>query len=86
MTSHEAEMDCHELAELVTDYLEDALPEGDRRRLDAHLAECDGCTVYLEQIRTTIRLTGMLTEDQIPPEGRAELLHVFRAWRAESRA
>ncbi len=86
MTSHEAEMDCHELAELVTDYLEDALPEGDRRRLDAHLAECDGCTVYLEQIRTTIRLTGMLTEDQIPPEGRAELLQVFRAWRAESRA
>ncbi len=38
---------------------------------------------YLEQMRTTIRLTGMLTEDQIPREGRDELLRVFQAWRAE---
>jgi hypothetical protein len=41
----------------------------------------DGCTAYLEQIRTTIRLTGMLTEEQIPPEAREALRSAFREWR-----
>jgi len=76
------EMACNELPELVTEYLEGALEPRERARLEAHLAECDGCTTYLEQIRTTIRLTGMLTEDQIPAEGRGELVRVFHAWRA----
>jgi anti-sigma factor RsiW len=74
-------MDCHTLVELVTDYLDGALTEDDRARLEAHLAVCDGCQAYLEQIRTTIRLTGMLTEEQLEPDARDALLGVFRAWR-----
>lgn len=74
-------MNCKTLVELVTDYVEGALPEETRARIDAHLAECDGCTTYLEQMRTTIRLTGMLTEEQIPAEAREALLSVFREWR-----
>jgi anti-sigma factor RsiW len=74
-------MNCHTLVELVTDYLEGALPTADRTRLEAHLAECDGCQHYLAQIRTTIRLTGMLTEEQIEPEAREALREVYRAWR-----
>ena len=86
MSAHERDMDCAELVELVTLYLEEALEVSERTRLEQHLAGCDGCTVYLEQMRTTIRLTGMLTEDGIPAEGRQELLRVFRAWRSGSRA
>ncbi len=82
MTSQEEGLACRELVELVTDYLEGTLPASDRARFEAHLGLCDGCTNYLEQMRRTIALTGMLTEDQIPPEGKAELLGVFRAWRA----
>jgi anti-sigma factor RsiW len=78
------EMNCHTLVELVTDYLEGALPEADRVRLEAHLALCDGCTRYLEQIRTTIRLTGMLREEDIEPLARERLLDVYRAWRTET--
>jgi anti-sigma factor RsiW len=77
------EMDCHTLVELVTDYLEGALPETDRERLEAHLAACDGCTRYLEQIRTTIRLTGRIREQDLDPEARERLLEVYRAWRAD---
>ncbi len=77
-------MICRELVELVTEYLEGALPEADRLALEAHLAECDGCTRYLEQMRTTIRVTGTLTEERIAPEAREALLGAFRAWRAES--
>jgi predicted anti-sigma-YlaC factor YlaD len=72
---------CKELVELVTDYLEGALRRGPRRRFEAHLAGCDGCTRFLAQMRETIRLTGRLSEAQIPPEQRAVLLAAFRDWR-----
>ena len=71
---------CREVIDLVTDYVEDALPEQERRRVEAHLASCDGCTTYLEQMRETIRLTGMLTEEQIPDVERERLLDAFRDW------
>jgi anti-sigma factor RsiW len=71
---------CHEVVELITDYLEDALPDDDRRRVEEHLAACDGCTHYLEQMRETIRLTGMLTEEQVPEEQKRKLLTAFRTW------
>jgi anti-sigma factor RsiW len=71
---------CHEVVQIITDYLEDALPGEDRRRVEEHLAVCDGCTTYLEQMRETIRLTGMLTEEQIPEEQKRELLAAFRTW------
>lgn len=71
-------MSCNELVEHVTDYLEGAMAPEERARVDEHLAVCDGCTTYLEQMRTTIRLTGMLTEEQVSPEARVALLEAFR--------
>jgi len=71
---------CSELVELITDYLEGALPEPERAQLDEHLATCDGCTAYLEQFRTTIRLTGMLTEEHVSVQARDALLSAFRGW------
>jgi predicted anti-sigma-YlaC factor YlaD len=76
------EMDCRSLVELVTEYLEGALDDDRRADIESHLADCEGCTNYLEQMRTTIRLTGRLREDQIPPEAREPFLRVFRDWRA----
>jgi anti-sigma factor RsiW len=73
---------CIELVELVTEYLEGSMPADERTRFDAHVSGCEGCTTYLEQIRITIRLTGMLTEEQITPDARDALLGVFRDWRA----
>jgi anti-sigma factor RsiW len=71
---------CREVIDLLTDYVEDALAVDERRRVEAHLASCDGCTTYLEQVRETIRLTGMLTEEQIPDEEKRRLLVAFRDW------
>lgn len=78
------DMNCQTLVELVTDYLEGALPAAERERLEAHLALCEGCTSYLEQIRTTIRLSGLLREEDLAPEAREGLLGVYRAWRSEA--
>jgi anti-sigma factor RsiW len=71
---------CHEVVEVITDYLEDALTRDERRRVEEHLALCDECTTYLEQMRETIRLTGMLTEEQIPEDRKQRLLEAFRTW------
>jgi anti-sigma factor RsiW len=75
-------VNCNELVELITDYLDGAMAPLERERVDQHLATCAGCTAYLEQFRATIRLTGMLTEEQIPPHAREELRTVFHGWRS----
>jgi len=75
-------MTCKEVVEIVSDYLEDALPAQDRARFEAHLAGCAGCTTYVEQMREIIRLTGMLTEEQVPTEHRERLRQAFRDWKA----
>jgi anti-sigma factor RsiW len=73
---------CRELVELVTDYLEGALPPEDRSRFEAHLAGCRGCRTYLRQMRQTIRLAGRLTEDAVPAAAERRLLRAFRAWKS----
>jgi anti-sigma factor (TIGR02949 family) len=73
---------CKEVVEIVSDYLEGALSPEDRARFEAHLETCEGCTSYVEQMRETISLTGMLTEEQVPVEQRERLRQAFRDWRA----
>lgn len=75
-----AALSCQALVELVTDYLEGALSPAEQARFETHLALCEGCRDYLAQLRETIRLTGRLTEDAIPPAAKAELLSAFRNW------
>lgn len=79
----EGPLACREIVELVTDYLEGALSRSDRRRFEAHLAGCDHCSEYLEQMRMTIRLTGRLRSDDLTPQMRDEFLGLYRAWREE---
>jgi anti-sigma factor RsiW len=74
-------LSCQELTELVTDYLEGALPSVERARFEEHLAECGNCEIYLEQIRATIRVTGSLRPDELSPEAEQALLHAFRDWK-----
>jgi anti-sigma factor RsiW len=74
------ELNCNELVELVTDYLEDALPPADRARFEEHLADCPGCEAYLGQMRVTLRVVGATeTVDGDAPE-MAALLEAFRAF------
>ena len=69
---------CREFVELVTDYLEGTLPETERVRFEAHLAECDGCTGYLEDMR---RLAGTLHATPEPPPDDATREALLRAFR-----
>ncbi len=72
---------CQEVVELVTDSLEGALSRADRRRFEAHLADCPHCNEYLAQMQATIRLTGRLEPDALTPEMRDDLGELYRRWR-----
>jgi anti-sigma factor RsiW len=74
------DLTCKELVELITGYLDGSLRGRQRRRFESHLAGCDGCTRYMQQMRATIRATGRLTEEQVTDEQRTVLLAAFRDW------
>ena len=65
----------------MTDYLEGALTGRDRARLEAHLADCEHCTAYLEQLRSTIAALGRVEPEALAPEAQDELIRLYRRWR-----
>jgi anti-sigma factor RsiW len=76
-----SELTCKEVVELVTDYLGNALPDAERARFEEHLAGCEPCTHYLQQMRTTIELTGRLDADALPDDMKRDLVDAFRRWK-----
>ena len=72
---------CQQVVELVTDYLEQALPPEEASLFEQHVNFCDGCDWYLEQMRATIATVGRITEEDVPDETREKLLAAFREWR-----
>jgi anti-sigma factor RsiW len=74
-------MDCNELVELVTAYLDGSLDLDTRARFDMHLLECDGCENYLQQLRETVRALGKIRHDELDPAFRGRLLDAFKDFR-----
>ena len=74
---------CIEVVEIMTDYLEDALPAADARRLEHHLETCPGCTDYLEQMRTIAGSLGGLGEQSLSAEMRDRVIAAFRDLRRD---
>ena len=73
-------MNCNELVELVTAYLDESLDPETRARFDLHLLDCDGCTNYLQQFRTTVATLGNVRDDHLDPTFRSRLLDAFKDW------
>jgi anti-sigma factor RsiW len=68
---------CQQWVELVTAYLDGALPRRLSVAIDRHLAACEHCTEYLAQMRRTIELTGHLRDDEVPGEVIDALTNAF---------
>jgi anti-sigma factor RsiW len=73
-------MDCRDLVELVTAYLEGSLDPETRARFDLHLLDCDGCDHYLQQFRVTVKTLGAVRDDDLDPAFRSRLMETFRDW------
>jgi len=84
MFHRERELVCQQAVELVTDYIERSMSRADRRRFEAHLSSCPNCTAYLDQMRSTIQLTGQLRSEELPSEVREELIGLYSQWHGGS--
>jgi predicted anti-sigma-YlaC factor YlaD len=76
------DIDCQDLVELVTDYLEGALDDELRMTIDEHLRLCSACAEFVEQMRVTVRELGRIPPEtplDLPDEVRQRLLSAFRA-------
>ncbi len=74
------EMSCRELVEVITDYLEGALPEMDRQRFEEHLEACSACKLYVDQFQEVIRTLGRIEDKELDPDFRAGLVAAFHDW------
>jgi anti-sigma factor RsiW len=75
-------LSCRQAVDLMTDYLEAALPPAKRSAFERHLAQCEACTAYLRQMELTVATLGRLEPEQLPPEVVEELVAVYRRWRS----
>jgi anti-sigma factor RsiW len=73
---------CRDAVALMAAYLDDALPQSDRTRLEGHLADCPHCSEYLAQIRVVIDVSGEVTPDALDDEALDELVDLYRLWRS----
>ena len=79
-------MNCRQVVELMTAYLEGAFSAHDSARFEEHIPGCDGCTAYLAQLRMTLRVVGRLAYEPIPEPIQSELVDAFRSWRSHEGA
>jgi predicted anti-sigma-YlaC factor YlaD len=75
------EIVCREFAELASDYLDGAMPEPMLEIVEEHLAMCDWCRNYLDQVRATVDAVageGAAPQAAPPPPALDELIDAFR--------
>jgi anti-sigma factor RsiW len=68
------DLSCQQLVELLTDFLEAALPAELRAACEGHLAACGPCATYLSQMRQTVALLGRLIDETVDTESRERLI------------
>jgi RNA polymerase sigma factor (sigma-70 family) len=78
---NKAELTCREIVDLVTNYLEGALEPSERLDFERHLVWCSWCRDYLDQMRTTIEVTGEPDLREPPSPLREQLIEGFRDWK-----
>ncbi len=78
------DISCRQAVALVSDYLEDALSWRDRRRLEHHLANCDACSAYLDQMREILLLCRAVTPEDLSSHALEQLVEVFENYQRDA--
>ena len=69
---------CEQAVAMVTEYLEGGLDTQERAVLERHLAWCEWCVTYFDQIRQTIHALGSPPAEEVPPPVMDRLLAAYR--------
>jgi predicted anti-sigma-YlaC factor YlaD len=76
------EIICRQFVEMASDYLEGAVGEEDLELVEEHLAMCDWCREYLDQMKTT---SAALAEAAPSAPSDATLRALLGAFRSHTR-
>jgi predicted anti-sigma-YlaC factor YlaD len=79
------EIVCREFAELATEYLDGAIPDETLELVEEHLAMCDWCRDYLEQIEATAHAVAADPAAPDEPPAAATLQALVGAFRAHTK-
>jgi predicted anti-sigma-YlaC factor YlaD len=80
-----SDIECRQIAELLTDYLEDRLPSATRELIDWHIDGCGPCVAFLNTFRSTVRAVRTLADPPaVPPELKQRLIAVLRSTQKSS--
>lgn len=76
-------INCREAVTLIGGFLDDTLAPRERRRLEKHLAVCDACREYLEQMRATIAMTGRVEPEDLSDHALEVLMGLYDTYRRD---
>lgn len=79
--AHPSEMECRQIAGLLADYLEGALPKRTVELIEWHIDGCGPCVAFVNTYRGTIDAARKLRDVEIPSELKQRLLTVLRVQR-----
>lgn len=85
MKREDVEMKCQQLFALLSEFIDGQLPEDICRQMEAHLADCQPCHVFLRTLQATVETCRRLPSSPLPEETRRELRELLRAELAEWR-
>lgn len=89
MAAHEHNEDCKKMFELLSEYLDLALPPEACRQMEAHMAGCEPCAAFTESLRKTVQLCREYEPKALPEpiadDARRKLLEAYRDMLARNR-
>ena len=72
------EVDCDEVHQLSSDYLEEDLPAAKQSAIQFHLSKCGPCKAFVETLASTIGLLSRLPRITAPPGFKQSLIDQTR--------
>jgi anti-sigma factor RsiW len=67
-------MNCNEISDKLSLYIDDELSSEEMKQVEEHLNSCENCQKVLDEYRNLISVLKNLPEEE-PPEGYCERLH-----------
>jgi hypothetical protein len=71
-------LECRQIADLLGDYLEGALPGQVTELIDWHIESCGPCVAFVNTYRGTVDAARKLRDIEVPPELKRRLLTFLR--------
>jgi len=75
-------IECRQIADLLSDYLDGTLPKDTRELLEWHIEGCAPCVAFVKTFHGTITAATKLRDVEFPAELKQRLLAVLRNQRA----